>query len=273
MPSASVAAMADGRLSGKVAVVTGGASGIGLATVRRFVAEGARVMIGDLNGEAAESVAAELGAAVSARRCDVRSETEVEALVEAAVHAFGPPHIAFANAGIGSFAPIVDTDLEEWKRVVDVNLVGPLLTVKHAARRMSEGGSIVLTSSLNAVQASNGMSAYCASKAGLAMLAQVAALELGPAGIRVNAVAPGLVRTPLTEAMWMLPAIVEDFDENAPLATTTSAEDVASLVTFLASDESTSISGTLQLIDRGAHTKRYPDLPAHFARAMEGAGG
>lgn len=155
--------------------------------------------------------------------------------------------------------------------MVDVNLIGPLLTIKHAARRMPGRGSIVATSSLNAVQASNGMSAYCATKAGLAMLVQVAALELGPRGIRVNAIAPGLVRTPLTDAMWLLPAIVEDFDENAPLATTTSAEDVASLVTFLASDESTSISGTLQLIDRGAHTKRYPDLPAHFAQAMERA--
>ena len=264
--------MPGGRLEGKVAVVTGGASGIGLATVRRFVAEGARVVIGDVNGQAGESLATELGPAVAARRCDVRIEEDVEALLGAAVETFGPPQIAFANAGIGSFAPIVDTDLEEWKRVVDVNLIGPLLTVKHAARRMSEGGSIILTSSLNAVQASNGMSAYCASKAGLAMLAQVAALELGPAGIRVNAIAPGLVRTPLTDAMWMLPPIVEDFDENAPLATTTSAEDVASLVTFLSSDESTSISGTLQLIDRGAHTKRYPDLPAHFARAMESTG-
>ena len=264
--------MADGRLSGKVAVITGGASGIGLATVRRFVAEGARVMIGDVNGEAAESVAAEFGPAVAARRCDVSLETEVETLLQATTEEFGTLHIAFANAGIGSFGPILDTNLDEWKRVVDVNLIGPLLTVKHAARRMSEGGSIVLTSSLNAVQPSNGMSAYCASKAGLAMLAQVAALELGPAGIRVNAIAPGLVRTPLTDAMWMLPTIVEDFDENAPLATSTSAEDVANLVTFLASDESTSISGTLQLIDRGAHTKRYPDLPAHFARAMGGAG-
>jgi 3-oxoacyl-[acyl-carrier protein] reductase len=262
--------MAEGRLHGKVAVVTGGASGIGLATVRRFVAEGARVMIGDVNGEAAQSVVAELGPAVAARRCDVRNETEVETLLQATTDELGTPHIAFANAGIGSFAPIVDADLDEWKRVVDVNLIGPLLTVKHAARRMSGGGSIVLTSSLNAVQAANGMSAYCASKAGLAMLAQVAALELGPAGIRVNAIAPGLVRTPLTDAMWMLPAIVEDFDENAPLATSTSAEDVANLVTFLASDESTSISGTLQLIDRGAHTKRYPDLPAHLARATEG---
>jgi NAD(P)-dependent dehydrogenase (short-subunit alcohol dehydrogenase family) len=264
--------MADGRLPGKVAVVTGGASGIGLASVRRFVAEGARVMIGDLNHEAAEAVAAELGPAVAAHHCDVSIESEVEALLEATTEAFGTPNIAFANAGIGSFAPIVDTNLDEWKRVVDINLIGPLLTLKHTARRMPDGGSIILTSSLNAVQASNGMSAYCASKAGLAMLAQVAALELGPAGIRVNAIAPGLVRTPLTDAMWMLPAIVEDFDENAPLATTTSAEDVASLVTFLASDESTSISGTLQLIDRGAHTKRYPDLPAHFVRAMESGG-
>ena len=135
---------------------------------------------------------------------------------------------------------------------------------------MSKGGSIVATSSLNAVQASNSMSAYCVSKAGLAMLVQVAALELGPRGIRVNAIAPGLVRTPLTDAMWSLPAIVEDFDENAPLNTTTSAEDVANLVTFLASDESSSITGTLQLIDRGAHTKRYPDMPAHFAARCSG---
>ena len=103
------------------------------------------------------------------------------------------------------------------------------------------------------------------------MLVQVAALELGPRGIRVNAIAPGLVRTPLTDAMWSLPAIVEDFDENAPLNTTTSPEDVASLVTFLASDESSSITGTLQLIDRGAHTKRYPDMPAHFAHIASDA--
>jgi NAD(P)-dependent dehydrogenase (short-subunit alcohol dehydrogenase family) len=262
--------MPEGRLAGKNAIVTGGASGIGLATVRRFVAEGARVMIGDVDGDAAAAVAAELGRNVRGRRCDVSGEADVEALSEASEDELGPLDIVFANAGIGSFAPILDTDLVEWKRVLDVNLVGPLLTIKHGARRMRHGGSIVATSSLNAVQVSNGMSAYCASKAGLAMLVQVAALELGPSGIRVNAVAPGLVRTPLTDGMWLLPSIVDDFDDNAPLDTQTSAEDVASLVTFLASDESTSISGTLQLIDRGAHTKRYPDLPTHFAQAMSG---
>ncbi len=111
------------------------------------------------------------------------------------------------------------------------------------------------------------MSAYCTSKAGAAMLAQVAAMELGPAGIRVNAIGPGLVRTPLTEGMWLMPEIVDEFDENAPLATTTGPDDVANLVTFLASDESSSITGDLHLIDRGAHTKRYPDVLGALDRA------
>ena len=100
------------------------------------------------------------------------------------------------------------------------------------------------------------------------MLAQVATIELGPAGIRVDAIGPGLVRTPLTEAMWLMPQIVDEFDENAPLATDTSPDDVADLVTFLASDEASSISGTFQLIDRGADTKRYPDVLGHIDRAM-----
>jgi 3-oxoacyl-[acyl-carrier protein] reductase len=255
----------NGRLAGKVAIVTGGASGIGLATARRFAAEGAHVMIGDLNAEALAAVLSDAGDMVAGQECNVTNEDDVESLVRAAVERFGRLDIAFANAGTGSFATIVDGDQSEWMRVVNVNLLGPLLTVKHAARQMRDGGSIVMTASLNAVQPAGGMSAYCCSKAAVAMLAQVAALELGPQRIRVNAIGPGLVRTGLTEAMWMMPGIVEEFDENAPLATTTSADDVASLVTFLASDEASSISGTLQLIDRGAQTKRYPDLLARLA--------
>lgn len=256
--------MPEGPLSGKVAVVTGGASGIGLATARRFVAQGARVVIGDVEADRAATVAAELGNETVGLRCDVRHEPDVELLFHAAMNRFAGVHIAFANAGIGSFAPIVDLDVVEWEKVVGVNLVGAVLTVKHAARAMLSGGSIVITASLNAVQPASAMSAYCCSKAGVAMLAQVAALELGPRGIRVNAIGPGLVRTSLTEAMWLLPAIVEEFDENAPLNTTTSADDVAKLVSFLASDDATSITGTFQMIDRGAHTKRYPDLVAHL---------
>jgi NAD(P)-dependent dehydrogenase (short-subunit alcohol dehydrogenase family) len=259
--------MTNGRLAGKVAVVTGGASGIGLATVRRFIADGALVMIGDIEGDRAAEVATELGQAVASRRCDVSTESDVEALFEDTQNRFGGVHIAFANAGIGSFAPVIDAEVPDWMRVLEVNLVGPLLTIKHAARRMHGGGSIVLTASLNAVQPAIGMSAYCCSKAGLAMLAQVAALELGPKGIRVNAIGPGLVRTGLTDGMWLIPQIVEEFDENAPLKTSTSADDVANLVAFLASEDSSSISGTLQLIDRAAHTMRYPNLPARFADA------
>jgi NAD(P)-dependent dehydrogenase (short-subunit alcohol dehydrogenase family) len=254
-----------GRLGGKVAIVTGGASGIGLATTRRFVAEGARVVIGDLAVDQFAPIETELGDAVAALQCDVRSEDDVAALVSAAVDRFGGLDIAFANAGTGAFGPIIDSDVADWMRTIEVNLLGPLLTTKHAARAMPNGGSIIFTASLNAVQPALGMSAYCSSKAALAMLAQVAAMELGPRGIRVNAIGPGLVRTGLTEGMWLLPPLVAEFDENAPLPTTTSADDVARLVTFLASDDSSSITGTLQLIDRGAHTMRYPNMPSHFA--------
>jgi NAD(P)-dependent dehydrogenase (short-subunit alcohol dehydrogenase family) len=193
-------------------------------------------------------------------------------LAAATVEQFGQLDIAFANAGVGSFGQVVDVDPAEFMRVIEVNLLGPLLTVKHAARRMDDGGSIILTASLNAVQPGAGMGAYCCSKSALAMLAQVAAMELGPKRIRVNAIGPGLVRTHLSEPMWTVPGIVEDFDANAPLATTTSADDVASLVTFLASDDAMSISGTLQLVDRAAHTTRYPEMLTHINRALEGSG-
>jgi NAD(P)-dependent dehydrogenase (short-subunit alcohol dehydrogenase family) len=254
-----------GRLDGKVAVVTGGASGIGLATARRFAAEGARVMIGDLDADGVAAAQNGIGDAADGLRCDVRVESEVEALMAATVERFGRLDIAFANAGTGSFAPLVDADATEWMRVIEVNVLGPLLTVKHAARRMSDGGAIVITSSLNAVQPAAGMSAYCCSKAAVAMLAEVAALELGASGIRVNAIGPGLVRTGLTEGMWLMPGLVEEFDENAPMATETSPDDIASLVAFLASDEAVSVSGCLYLVDRGAHTQRYPNIPARLA--------
>src|SRR5215813_12039835 len=132
-----------GRLVGKVAVVTGGASGIGLASARRLAAEGARVVICDIDGDRLAAAESELGGDVLARRCDVRAEDDVEALMAAAEDRFGGLHVAFANAGTGSIAPTTDADTADWMRVIEVNLLGPLLTVKHAARRMRDGGSII----------------------------------------------------------------------------------------------------------------------------------
>lgn len=254
-----------GQAAGKVALVTGGASGIGLAATRRFARDGMVVVVGDVNDQGLASVSEELGEAVRTLRCDVSQESDVEALASLAMDEFGRLDIAFANAGIGSSSAIIDIDIVEWTRVVEVNLVGSVLTIKHAARRMRPGGSIVVTASLNAVQPGLGMSAYCASKAATKMLVEVAALELGGAGIRVNAIAPGLVRTSLTEGVWLVPSIVDDFRENTPLDRYSTPEEIANLVAFLSSDEAAFISGSFYLIDGGAHTMRYPDIPARIA--------
>ena len=250
------------RFEGRVAVVTGGASGIGLAVTRRLVREGATVVIGDRDEQALEQVASELGAAVTTVRADVTVEADVERLAATAVERHGRLDIAFANAGVGSISRIVDLPASEWSNVIDICLTGPVLTIKHAARVMGAGGSIVVTTSLNAVQPGVGMAAYCAAKAGAAMLVQVAALELGPAGIRVNAIAPGLVRTGLTDAMWMLPALVEEYEENTALGRYAEPDEIANLVAFLASDEAGFITGSQHLIDGGAQSRRYPDILA-----------
>src|SRR5665213_2170179 len=133
--------MTGERLSGRVAIVTGGGSGIGLATTRRFVQEGAKVMVADLDGARLASVKENLGASVDIRTCDVRLEPDVRGVVEATVESFGGIDIVFANAGIGALAPIVDADVAEWMRVIEVNLLGPMLAIKHAAPRMGDGGS------------------------------------------------------------------------------------------------------------------------------------
>jgi NAD(P)-dependent dehydrogenase (short-subunit alcohol dehydrogenase family) len=238
-----------------------------LATARRFVQDGLVVVIGDIGADALERVAGELGDAVVTRRCDVTAEDDVEALAATAIDHFGRLDVAFANAGIGTNALIVDSDLATWRSVVDVCLIGVFLTVKHSARRMEAGGSIVVTTSLNAVQPGVGMSAYCAAKSAATMLVEVAALELGPAGIRVNAIGPGLVRTGLTDAMWLLPPVVEEFEENTPLGRYATPEEIAELVAFLASEKAGYINGSLYLVDGGAHTMRYPNIPARIAEA------
>ena len=256
------------RFAGNVAVVTGGASGIGLATARRLVSEGARVVIGDRDAGKLADVQSELGDAVATVLANVTVEDDVERLTSTAIDRFGRLDISFANAGVGALGRIVDTTLAEWQGVLDVNLTGAFLTIKHAARRMVAGGSIVVTASLNAVQPGIGVAPYCAAKAGVAMLVQVAAMELGSAGIRVNAVAPGLVNTSLTAGVFAVPGIAAEFVENTPLMRPAEPEEIANVVAFLASEEAAFITGSLMLVDGGAHTMRYPDMISRLSEAF-----
>lgn len=265
-----------GRLRERVAVITGGASGIGLETARRFVAEGARVVLGDRDPERLAAAAAELGEAVCATaRCDVRREAEVEALAELAVERFGHLDAAVNSAGLGGLAPLVDHPLETWQEIVDVCLTGVFLAMKHEARRMAaagRGGAIVNIASINARQPAAGMAAYCAAKAGVEMLTRVAAMELAPRGIRVCGIGPGFVETPLTAFAKAMPAIGEAYLRSIPLGRAGRPRDVADAAVFLVSDEASWVSGDTLFVDGAELTQAYPDLLGIVA-AQGGAGG
>jgi NAD(P)-dependent dehydrogenase (short-subunit alcohol dehydrogenase family) len=253
-----------------VAVVTGAASGIGQGVARRFAAEGARLVLGDIDLDGLEAMAAELGAdRCTTVRSDVTSEGDMAALAAAGPERFGRLDAVVANAGGGAFAPILEHALEDFRRIVELCLTGVFLTVKHTAAAMvaaGNGGSIITIASINAVQPARGMSAYCSAKAGVAMFSEVAALELGPHGIRVNAIAPGLVETPATSSFFQMPGVVEEFVENTTMGRFAQPADIAALATFLASDEASFVSGCLYPVDGGALTGRYPNLFAAVER-------
>ncbi|MCW1960145.1 MAG: SDR family oxidoreductase [Mycobacterium sp.] len=246
----------------RTAVIVGGASGIGWATARALAAEGWQVTIADRNTELAERRAAELGSEWAA--VEVSDEDSVARLFDAA----GPLDAVVNCAGFSGFGMINDLDAEQFRSVVDVCLTGAFLVIKHAGRHLRDGGSVVSLTSLNARQPAIGMSAYCAAKAGLSMLTQVAALELGPRGIRVNAVAPGFVHTPLTEGAAAIPGVVEEYVENTALGRAGTPEDVAAAVSFLCSPRSAWMTGEILDLNGGAHLKRYPNIHQHLNKLM-----
>jgi NAD(P)-dependent dehydrogenase (short-subunit alcohol dehydrogenase family) len=245
------------------AVVIGGASGLGKAIALALHGDGFDVVVADRDGHGAQLVAAEVAGVGLA--VDVTDEEAVEELFAVAQQRYGQVHAVVNAAGISEFAAITDHDVSAWRNVIDVNLVGSFIVMKHAGRCIADGGSIVSLSSLNARQVGRGISAYCASKAGLSMLTQVAALELAPRKVRVNAIAPGLVITPLTEGAQMVPGVVEDYLQNTPMARPGLPEEIAAAAVYLCSDKTTWLTGEVLDINGGAHLMRYPDLMTHIA--------
>jgi len=247
----------SGRLDGKVAIVTGGAGGIGRATVKAFVREGARVVVADLDGDRAAELAGELGGeSVVARAVDVSCSTQVAALVSGCVDEFGRLDVIFNNAGIFPEADgsVLDTDEETWERVIDVNLKGVFLGCKYAIPAMiaSGGGAIVNTASFVALLgAAVSQSAYTASKGGVLAMTREIAVEFARKGIRANALCPGPINTPLLAELLRNPQARERRFVHIPMGRLGEAAEIAEAVVFLASDESSYVTGAEFVVDGG----------------------
>jgi NAD(P)-dependent dehydrogenase (short-subunit alcohol dehydrogenase family) len=247
------------RLEDKVAVISGGAGSIGLASARAFVAEGARVVLADRDGEAVEAAAAALDAerAVGVA-CDVTDEDQVRAAVELAVARFGKLDVAFANAGIfGEVAPITEFRREVLEQVLEVNVIGSFLLLKHALAAMERGGSAIVNSSVVGLTSDPGITAYATSKHALVGLMRTAAKEMAPRGIRVNSLHPGPVGNEFQEVVeeQVIGApraqAKEAFDGFIPLGRHATAEEIAAVATFLAGDESAFMTGATIAVDGG----------------------
>ena len=232
-----------GRLSGKVAIVTGAASGIGQATVELFRSEGATVVGADVSD----------GADV---RADAGSEEDVRKLIEDVVAQHGRLDIVFANAGIsGGFASIADQSSEDWAEILRINLIGPFLAIKYAAPLMrTRGGSIICTASVAGLRSGAGGAAYSASKAGVINLVQTAAQQLSGSGIRVNAICPGLIETGMTKPIYDMArdrGQERRIGELNPLGRGGEPDEIAKAALFLASDESSYVNGAALVVDGG----------------------
>ena len=241
-----------GELDGKVAVITGAGSGMARATTEVFVREGARVIAADVTGGEDETAEA-CGDAVVPFRCDVTDEAQVEALMAKAVEEFGQLDAVLNVAGIGSGGPLADLTMEEFDRVIDVNLRGVLLGTKHAIRTMLPTGGGVITnwSSTGGLSGSPmPVTAYSASKHGVIAITKQAAIEYGTQGIRANAICPGFIETPMSGG----PGAAEKFPglvQHTGLKRGGQPEEVAELASFLTSDRASFITGAAIPIDGG----------------------
>jgi NAD(P)-dependent dehydrogenase (short-subunit alcohol dehydrogenase family) len=247
-----------GRVKGKVAIITGGASGIGAACARVLAAEGAAVVIADLSEEAGETLCGEIvgiGGQAMFLRLDVASEADWQSAVAETIKRFARLDILVNNAGVAGGQDLMTHSLEDWRRVLSVNLDGVFLGLRHAGPAMGPGASVINVSSILGKVGLANAAAYCASKGGVLMLTKAAALEWAPLGIRVNSVHPGFIETPmLAEGVRQSPngnEMREMLISRHPLGRLGLSAEVAAAVLFLASDESSFMTGAEMLVDGG----------------------
>lgn len=238
------------RLKGKVAIVTGAAQGMGAAHARVFIREGARVVLTDLNEEKGQALASELGKNALFVKQNVTSETDWAEVVKATEEQFGPVDILVNNAGITMAKSLLDTSLEDYRRILDINQVSVFLGMKAVVPSMKKagGGSIVNVSSINGLV--GGAIGYTDSKFAVRGMTKAAALECASFGIRVNSVHPGVIETPMI-MQGDTKAAVEEFAKSIPLKRLAKSEEVSSLVLYLASDESSYSTGSEFVVDGG----------------------
>jgi NAD(P)-dependent dehydrogenase (short-subunit alcohol dehydrogenase family) len=239
-----------GELDGQVTIISGGASGIGRATAVRFAAEGATVAVFDRDGDAAATVAQEVGG--EAHTVDVRDGDAFSAAVRAVADRHGRVDVLFNNAGAGDLRPLHTVDDKIWHRLIDVNLTGTFNGMRAVVPFMLAAGhgTIVNNASLSGFMPTRNEAAYSAAKAGVIALTRSGGLEYGPA-IRVNCVAPGHVRTPLTAAFELFPEVFEPVEQTIPLRRIGDADEIAEVVLFLASARSSYITGQTLVVDGG----------------------
>jgi|TARA_B100000530_G_scaffold319709_1_gene252469 NAD(P)-dependent dehydrogenase (short-subunit alcohol dehydrogenase family) len=251
-----------GEMDGKVAVVTGGASGIGEATVRLFIEEGAKVVIADMQQERGEALASELGNMATFVQVEVRQEEQVKSAIDTAVEGWGRLDCIFNNAGFGGvLGPVEDIPVEEFDMSFDVLVRGVFLGMKHAIPFMKKqgSGSIINTGSIAAVTAGRGPLIYSVCKAAVVQLSKVTAMSLGANSIRVNAICPGYIATPLSTNTVGRPdekieERIQGMEYQQPIPRVGRPEDIANMALYLASDRSSFITGQAIVVDGGAAT-------------------